>query len=151
MIGLHAIISARGSRDRKAASGPDNNCRIAGSATEAIALTLPSSESFIGDIELIMTHSTFSLPRLGAFASRLALVAMVFAATFAGHLHAQDFEGKNITEVAVRYRGAKTVDEARIRNLMSTKAGTQYRAERLDNDIKTLFNSGLIDDVRFFA
>jgi len=98
-----------------------------------------------------MTHSTFSLPRLGAFASRLALVAMVFAATFAGHLHAQDFEGKNITEVAVRYRGAKTVDEARIRNLMSTKAGTQYRAERLDNDIKTLFNSGLIDDVRFFA
>lgn len=76
---------------------------------------------------------------------------MVFAASFAGQLHAQDFEGKNITEVAVRYRGAKTVDEARIRNLMATKAGTQYRAERLDNDIKTLFESGLIDDVRFLA
>jgi hypothetical protein len=76
---------------------------------------------------------------------------MVFAATFAGQLHAQDFEGKNITEVAIRYRGAKTVDEARIRNLMATKAGTQYRAERLDNDIKTLFESGLIDDVRFLA
>jgi outer membrane protein insertion porin family len=88
---------------------------------------------------------------LGRFTARFALLAMVFAATFAGQLHAQDFEGKNITEVAVRYRGAKTVDEARIRNLMATKAGTQYRAERLDNDIKTLFESGLIDDVRFLA
>lgn len=98
-----------------------------------------------------MIHPLFPLQRLGAFASRLALIALVFAATFAGCLHAQDFEGKNITDVAIRYRGAKTVDEARIRNLMSTKAGTQYRAERLDNDIKTLFESGLIDDVRFFA
>jgi outer membrane protein insertion porin family len=70
---------------------------------------------------------------------------------FAGQLKAQDFEGKTITEVSVKYRGAKTVDEARIRNLMSTKAGSKYRAERLDSDIKTLFESGLIDDVRFLA
>jgi outer membrane protein insertion porin family len=98
-----------------------------------------------------MNHSTFPLPRLAKYARRLALIAMVLAATFGGQLYAQDFEGKNISEVAVRYRGAKTVDEARIRNLMSTKAGTQYRAERLDNDIKTLFESGLIDDVRFLA
>ena len=81
----------------------------------------------------------------------IALFAVVFIASFSGELKAQDFEGKNITGVSVRYRGAKTVDEARIRNLMSTKAGTKYRAERLDNDIKTLFESGLIDDVRFLA
>lgn len=98
-----------------------------------------------------MTSSKHRLPSLGRLTARLALLAMAFLATFAGQLHAQDFEGKNITEVAVRYRGAKTVDEARIRNLMATKAGTQYRAERLDNDIKTLFESGLIDDVRFLA
>ena len=76
---------------------------------------------------------------------------MVFITAISGSLQAQDFEGKKITDVSVRYRGAKTVDEARIRNLMSTKAGTQYRTERLDNDIKTLFESGLIDDVRFLA
>lgn len=51
----------------------------------------------------------------------------------------------------MRYRGTKTVDEARLRNLMSTQAGGNYRAENLDNDIKTLFESGLIDDVRFLA
>ena len=98
-----------------------------------------------------MIHSKIPYLRLGAFARRLTLTAMVLAATFAGHLNAQDFEGKKITEVAIRYRDAKTVDEARIRNLMSTKAGSQYRAESLDNDIKTLFESGLVDDVRFLA
>jgi len=64
---------------------------------------------------------------------------------------AQDYEGKKISEVSIRYVGSKTVDEARLRNLMVTKAGTVYRAENLDNDIKTLFESGLIDDLKFLA
>lgn len=66
-------------------------------------------------------------------------------------IKAQDFEGKMISEVSVRYRSEKTVDEALIRNMMATKAGAEYRAERLDNDIKILFESGLIEDVRIFA
>lgn len=98
-----------------------------------------------------MTDTKTSPSARGWLQARIALFAVAFIAAFAGQLKAQDFEGKNITDVAVRYRGAKTVDEARIRNLMSTKAGTQYRAERLDNDIKTLFESGLIDDVKFLA
>lgn len=98
-----------------------------------------------------MTASKISPSARGWLQARFALFALAFIAVFAGQLKAQDFEGKNITDVSVRYRGAKTVDEALIRNLMSTKAGTQYRAESLDNDIKTLFESGLIDDVRFLA
>lgn len=82
---------------------------------------------------------------------RIALVVCLFITAFSGQLHAQDFEGKNVTEVVIRYRGSKTVDEARLRNLMSTKAGTTYRAENLDNDIKSLFESGLVEDVRFLA
>ncbi len=98
-----------------------------------------------------MISSSFSPPSLKWLLSRISLIALVFVAIFSGQTNAQDFEGKNITEVSVRYRGSKTVDEARIRNLMSTKAGTQYRAERLDNDIKSLYESGLVDDVRFLA
>ncbi len=64
---------------------------------------------------------------------------------------AQDFEGQTVSEVVVRYRGERTVDEARIRNLMSTRAGGIYRAESLDNDIRSLYESGLVDDVRFLA
>jgi outer membrane protein insertion porin family len=88
------------------------------------------------------------MPRgVGQFA---ALTSISFL-TLAGSLHAQDFEGKTISEVAIRYRGAKTVDEDRLRNLMATKSGTAYRAESLDNDIKALYESGLVDDVRFLA
>lgn len=88
-----------------------------------------------------------SARRLGQFAA----LASIAAVSLAGSLHAQDFEGKSISDVSIRYRGAKTVDEARIRNLMSTKAGATYRAESLDNDIKSLYESGLVDDVRFLA
>lgn len=58
---------------------------------------------------------------------------------------------KKISEVSIRYVGKKTVDEARLRNLMSTKAGSIYRSENLDNDIKTLYESGLVDNVKFLA
>ena len=34
---------------------------------------------------------------------------------------------------------------------MTSKAGTKYRAENLDTDIKSLYESGLVDDVRFLA
>ena len=100
------------------------------------------------DIPFTMTAS-FS-PFHG-FLSRAVFLALVLVSLFSGRLAAQDFEGKKITDVSVRYRGAKTVDESRIRNLMATKAGSIYRAQRLDDDIKTLFESGLIDDVRFLA
>lgn len=88
------------------------------------------------------------MPRgVGQFAALTSLSVIALAGT----LHAQDFEGKNISEVTIRYNGAKTVDEDRLRNLMSTKSGTTYRAEGLDNDIKSLYESGLVDDVRFLA
>lgn len=78
----------------------------------------------------------------------LALAALAFAPAA---LNAQDFEGKTISEVAIRYNGPKTVDEARLRNSMSTVAGQAYRTEKLDADIKSLYESGLVDDVRFLA
>ena len=94
------------------------------------------------------TIPSLLMPRgVGQFAALTSLTIL----SLAGSLHAQDFEGKNISEVSIRFRGAKTVDEARLRNLMATKSGTPYRAEGLDNDIKSLYESGLVDDVRFLA
>jgi outer membrane protein insertion porin family len=88
------------------------------------------------------------MPRgVGQFAALTSLAVI----SLAGTLYAQEFEGKNISEVAIRYNGAKTVDEARLRNLMASKAGSAYRAESLDQDIKALYESGLVDDVRFLA
>ena len=85
-----------------------------------------------------------------AFARGLALVSM-FLLALAGGLRAQDFEGKNITALDIRYLGDETVNEERLRNIISSKPGTEYKAEKLDNDVRALFASGLVDDVRLLA
>ncbi len=98
-----------------------------------------------------MTLQTLLLSGAKSLLSRLFLTTFMILTSTSGVILAQDFEGKNISEVAIRYSGPKTVDEARLRNLMVTKAGSVYRAENLDNDIKTLFESGLIENVKFLA
>jgi len=98
-----------------------------------------------------MQYSSHSIPFISRLIGKLAVFGSLALLAVCGEMRAQDFEGKNISDLSIRYRGPKTVDEARLRNLMSTKTGSQYRAENLDNDIKSLVGSGLVDDVRFLA
>lgn len=89
-----------------------------------------------------MTKS-IAMPRLRAAVT--SVLALLIGFSIAS---AQDFTGKKIRSVQVRYSGAKTVDEARIRNLMSVKTGHEFSAEKLDDDIRSLVESGLVDDVK---
>jgi len=75
------------------------------------------------------------------------------AASFcaASAVSAQNYAGKKITAIQIEYAGVKTVDEARIRNFMSVKPGQKYNADKLDNDIRSLYESGLVDNVSFTA
>lgn len=93
-------------------------------------------------------------------AARLFLISCLFivAPVFVPMLPAQNFlleagqfENKKITEVEIRYRGARTVDENRLRGFMAVRAGRTYKQASLDEDIRTLYSSGLVDDVQFFA
>ena len=61
------------------------------------------------------------------------------------------FDDKKVTAVEIRYRGAKTVNEARLRSHMAVAPGKKYSQTMLDGDIRTLYESGLVDDVEFFA
>lgn len=63
----------------------------------------------------------------------------------------QDFEGVNVSAVDFRYEGPQTVDEARLRNFIQLSAGAPYRTDKIDTDIKALYESGLVDDVRVLA
>ncbi len=85
------------------------------------------------------------MARRGMRAFGSGLLSLLIAASIAG---AQDFTDKPIRSLEIRYDGAKTVDESRIRNLMSVKAGHKFSAEKLDDDIRSLVESGLVDDVR---
>jgi len=98
-----------------------------------------------------MQQPALSSPRPASFFRRGIALIVLCTLSLVADLPAQDFEGQTVSEVIVRYRGERTVDEARIRNLMSTRAGGIYRAESLDNDIRSLYESGLVDDVRFLA
>lgn len=64
---------------------------------------------------------------------------------------AQDFEGKRVTSVDFRYEGGRDVDEARLRNSIELRSGSTYKTDTIDNDIKALYESGLVDDVRVLA
>ncbi|MBT8036613.1 MAG: outer membrane protein assembly factor BamA [Verrucomicrobiae bacterium] len=81
----------------------------------------------------------------------LMLAGFVLMLGSAATSHAQNFEGKKISSVGVRYNGPRTVDEAKLRGHMSVRAGQNYSASRLDEDVRSLYESGLVDDVRFFA
>ena len=84
-------------------------------------------------------------------ARRVVLAALLFLGPAATSVKAQDIEGKNVSQVEVRYAGASDVDEARIRSYISTRSGEAYRSEKVDNDIKSLYESGLVEDVRVLA
>ena len=83
---------------------------------------------------------------LASVARRLILAALFLLGFAASPAKAQDIEGKNVSEVAIRYNGPPTIDEARLRAFISTRGGEAYRSEKVDNDIKSLYESGLVDD-----
>ncbi len=61
------------------------------------------------------------------------------------------FSEKKITQVEVNINGPKTVSESRIRNFMSVKSEQIFSYEKLDDDVKRLYESGLVDDVSFLG
>ena len=95
--------------------------------------------------------SLLSLRGASQLMRQVFLATLLFLGLAATSVKAQDIEGKNVSNVAIRYNGARTVDEARLRNFISTQSGQAYRSEKVDNDIKSLYESGLVSDVRVLA
>ena len=84
--------------------------------------------------------------------SRLAgLLCLSLLALLSPALRAQgvDPQGKRITEVVFKYDGPRTVTEDKLRNHMKVRAGQTFDYEKLDEDIRVLGESGLVDNVIF--
>ena len=64
---------------------------------------------------------------------------------------ALDLEKRTIASIKFRYEGPKTVDESRLRDHMSVRAGQKYNPEVLDRDAASLYESGLVEDVSFLG
>ncbi len=82
----------------------------------------------------------------------MVLATAFFLGFGAGEVSGQDFEGKNVTSVDFRYEGdSRAVDEARLRNYIQLRSGSTYKTDTIDNDIRSLYESGFVDDVRVLA
>ncbi|MEZ5327407.1 MAG: outer membrane protein assembly factor BamA [Verrucomicrobiales bacterium] len=81
------------------------------------------------------------------------LIALFSAVSFVGttlSANAQD-AAPIVQEILVRYRGAKTVDESRILANMLTKVGDPLSTEVVEEDIKSLYLSGDVENVDIYA
>ncbi|WP_341404176.1 outer membrane protein assembly factor BamA [Luteolibacter soli] len=98
------------------------------------------------DIQPLLTNRG-----LASLARRVFVAALLFLGFAATPAKAQDIEGKNVSEVAIHYASQANIDESRLRSHISTHSGEGYRSEKIDKDIKSLYESGLVNDVRVLA
>ena len=86
------------------------------------------------------------------------LIPPIFAAVVACVLSGCDREksnkslyGRKISDLEVRYIGDNTVEEKRLRTLITSKPGDRFTIAAIDLDVKALYESGLVDEVRFLS
>jgi outer membrane protein insertion porin family len=60
-------------------------------------------------------------------------------------------EGDRIGAVEIRYGGATSGHEARLTNFLHLTAGSVYTEEAVDRDIRALYESGYVEEVRVLA
>jgi len=87
---------------------------------------------------------------LGSFSLSLSLSLLACASlVFTGASEAQ--EGKRVQAIEVQYVGNQTVSPDRIRSQMSTKVGDTLSLTQIDEDVKSLYASGDVENVRILA
>ena len=64
---------------------------------------------------------------------------------------AQGLEGATINSIDVRYVGPETVAKDRVLANMRTKVGSAYSETTVEDDIRALYNTGKIQNVRIFG
>ncbi len=79
----------------------------------------------------------------------LVAVAILFA--LAPVLKAQDQTGPIIREIAVEYVGPPAISEQRVRDNLATKVGEPYSERAVEADIRALYATGGVANVRMFA
>src|SRR4029079_14017811 len=90
-----------------------------------------------------------NLTSYGRFTAVLLLFG--FAPLLPPAAHAQGVEGATITSIDVRYVGPETVAKDRVLANMRTKVGQPYSETTVEDDIRTLYDTGKIQNVRIFG
>jgi outer membrane protein insertion porin family len=90
---------------------------------------------------------------VGLLRSTACAVSCAFAivAFTSPALQAQDDEGVKIKAIEVQYTGPETISRERILAQMRTKVGQNYANGIVEEDIRSLYATGLVQNVRIFG
>lgn len=91
----------------------------------------------------------FDRARRGALACLFLALLLAFAGP--GATFAQEEDGIRITSIEVQYSGPETISRERVLAQMRTKVGQTYSDGIAEQDIRTLFDTGLVQNVRIFG
>lgn len=80
----------------------------------------------------------------------LAGLAIFWASPTESRAQAQ-MEGKTIKSIDVEYVGNQTVSPDRVRSHMSSQVGDKLSAAKIDEDVKALYESGDVENVRILS
>ena len=73
----------------------------------------------------------------------ITLFSVIFLCTGIVQSHAE-----KITDISIQYMGAESVDRSAIMAQIRSKAGSELDAQIVEEDIKNLYSSGLVESVR---
>lgn len=82
------------------------------------------------------------------FISGMTIAVIALGAVSCATTQVADLEGRTISEVEVQFSGSNGVTEKRVRNLMRSRSGSKYSSTLVDDDIRALYESGLVSDVK---
>ncbi len=80
-----------------------------------------------------------------------ALILLGTALALSSGARAQGVDGAPITSIEVRYVGPETVAKDRVLANMRTKVGAPYSETTVEDDIRALYDTGKIQNVRIFG
>lgn len=81
---------------------------------------------------------------------RILLALCVFLAiSCSKREQAPQFEGKRIETLIIRHSTPKYAQDSRILALIRSRPGETYSAEKIDDDIRRVWESGWVDDITF--
>ncbi len=90
-----------------------------------------------------------TLSMLRAFLCLLASALSLAFASCSSDPSGPAMEGKRISRLTIHQEGSRSIAEARLRSHITSKESSTYNSEQIDDDIISLYESGLVDDVRF--
>ncbi|MBN8459457.1 MAG: hypothetical protein J0M04_16640 [Verrucomicrobia bacterium] len=74
---------------------------------------------------------------------------LIFLSSCAGQREHPAVKGQTIASLCIRHTTPKLVQDRRLSPLISSKPGSPYSEAKIDDDIKSLWESGLVEDAEF--